>query len=51
MVQPELALKYRISQWLNTPEPIAVPGRPRVTAYLFLRVMHVVAILFEEQAP
>lgn len=51
MVKPEPAPNWRISERLNTPEPITVPGRPHVTAYMFLIVAHVVAILFEEQAP
>jgi hypothetical protein len=51
MVQPELALKWRICEWLNTREFTTVPGWPRATTYLLSTVAHVVAILFEEQAP
>jgi hypothetical protein len=51
MVQPQLAPKWRLSERLNTPEALAVPGRPRVTTYVLLIVAHVVAILFEEKAP
>ncbi len=51
MVQSQLAPKWQLSERLNTPEALTVPGWPRVTTYVLLIVVHVVAILFEGKAP